>query len=137
MTTDYTVIFDGGSRGNHTNGTRYGYGSYAVIARDGRSRVVRLELGDVTNNVAEYLSLISALEDLIGVITRAGRDPSEFTIEVKGDSALVINQVKMTWRAKNSRMVGLRGRARRLLFRFREWEATWHPREESVRVLGH
>ena len=134
--TDYTIIFDGGSRGNHTNGTRYGYGSYAVIARDGRQRIERLEFGDVTNNVAEYKALIAGVEDLIGVIEEAGRDPSEFSLEVRGDSALVINQVNCVWRAKSSSMGRLRAKAQRLLDRFR-WTATWHPREESVRVLGH
>ena len=134
---DYTIIFDGGSRGNHRSGAREGYGSYAVIARDGRSRITRLEFGDCTNNEAEYLALCEAVEDIVRVILAAGRRPCEFTIEIRGDSQLVLNQVSGEWKVKNPRMRDLCSRAQAVLDLFGEWDAIWHPREESVRVLGH
>jgi ribonuclease HI len=69
---DYIVIFDGGSRGNPGPG----YGSYRLRTRDGREDVRRLEFGEaMTNNEAEYRTLIAALDDLIGESNRRERTP--------------------------------------------------------------
>jgi ribonuclease HI len=46
-----------------------------------------------TNNEAEYKSLIAALEDLIGCSERANRAVGQYRLEIRGDSALVLNQV--------------------------------------------
>ena len=132
---DYILIFDGGSRGNPGRG----YGSYAITrVADGAQRLQRLQLGDgYTNNEAEYDSLLAALQDLLQRIEQAGRQPREFALEVRGDSALVIKQVQGGWKAKDSRMKERRDRCRRLLGRFGAVELKTQPREESVRVLGH
>jgi ribonuclease HI len=132
---DYILIFDGGSRGN----PGWGYGSYALIrVQDGAQRLERLDFGDgYTNNEAEYDTLIGGLEDLISRIEEAGRQPQEFEVEVRGDSALVINQVQGRWKATEPRMKERRDRCRPLLRRFRAVKLKAQPREESVRVLGH
>ncbi len=132
---DYLLIFDGGSRGN----PGWGYGSYALIrVRDGAQRVERLQFGDgYTNNEAEYDSLIAGLKDLILRIEDAGRQPREFKVEVRGDSALVINQVQGRWKATEPRMRERRDRCRPLLGQFGAVKLKAQPREESVRVLGH
>lgn len=132
---DYLLIFDGGSKGNPGPG----YGSYAITrVQDGARRLERLDLGEgYTNNEAEYDVLIAALENLIARIEDAGRAPDEFSLEVRGDSALVINQVQGRWKAKEPRMRQRRDRCRRLLSHFGAVALKAHPREESVRVLGH
>jgi ribonuclease HI len=132
---DYILIFDGGSRGN----PGWGYGSYALTrVQDGAQRLERLELGDdYTNNEAEYDVLIAALRDLIGRIEKAGRQPAEFSLEVRGDSTLVIRQVQGRWKAREPRMRQRRDACQRLLQRFAAAELKIQPREESVRVLGH
>ncbi|MCL7452617.1 MAG: ribonuclease HI family protein [Anaerolineae bacterium] len=132
---DYLLIFDGGSKGNPGPG----YGSYAITRlRDGARRLERLDLGEgYTSNEAEYDVLIAALEDLIARIEDAGRKPEEFSLEVRGDSALVINQVEGRWKASEPRMRQRRDQCRRLLSRFGAVVLKAHPREESVRVLGH
>jgi len=132
---DYVLVFDGGSRGN----PGWGYGSYALIrVKDGAQRLKRLELGDgYTNNEAEYDTLAAALKYLTQRIEVAGRRPQEFSIEVRGDSALVINQLLGTWKAKEPRMKERRGRCLRLLGQFGAVELKTQPRDESVRVLGH
>ncbi len=132
---DYVLTFDGGSKGN----PGWGYGSYAITrVQDGGRRLQRLELGDgYTNNEAEYDSLSAALQDLIHRIEEAGRQPQEFALEVRGDSALVINQLQGKWKAKEPRMRERRSRCLRLLGRFGEVTLKLQPREESVRVLGH
>jgi ribonuclease HI len=132
---DYVLIFDGGSKGN----PGYGYGSYALTrVQDGAQRLERVRFGGgTTNNEAEYDTLIAALQDLIQRIERAGRQPGEFSLEVRGDSALVINQLQGRWQAKEPRMQDRRDRCLQLLRRFRSVRLKTQPREESVRVLGH
>src|SRR3954470_12820858 len=88
---DYTIIFDGGSKGNPGQG----YGSYQITrASDGKARLRRLDYpGDsTTNNEAEYLTLINALEELTAGIQKAGHDPRAFSVEIQGDSQLVLKQ---------------------------------------------
>lgn len=132
---DYTIIFDGGSRGN----PGLGYGSYAITRmQDGAQRLERLQFGgQYTNNEAEYDTLLAALEDLIGRIEEAGRRPEDFWLEVRGDSSLVINQLQGRWQAKEPRMAERRDRGRKLIARFRRVDLKFQPREASVRVLGH
>jgi ribonuclease HI len=132
---DYVLIFDGGSKGN----PGWGYGSYAITrTQDGAQRLERLDLGDgYTNNEAEYDTLIAALQDLIGRVEEAGREPQEFGLEIRGDSTLVIRQVQGKWQAKEPRMRARRDSCLRLLRRFGSVELKTQPREESVRVLGH
>jgi ribonuclease HI len=100
--------------------------------------VVRLDFGGaMTNNEAEYDTLIAGLSDLVQKLTDAKRSPSEFSIEVTGDSYLVINQVSGVWKAKDERMRARRNQVRELLNRFAGYRLGIQPRQESVRVLGH
>jgi ribonuclease HI len=132
---DYLIVFDGGSRGNPGQG----YGSYALTrVQDGARRLERLEFGGgYTNNEAEYDTLIAALQDLVQRIEEAGRQPREFSLEIRGDSALVIHQIQGRWKAKEARMAERRDRARELLRRFGSADLKAQPRAESVRILGH
>jgi ribonuclease HI len=97
-----------------------------------------VELGNgYTSNEAEYDTLLAALQDLIGRIEGAGRQPSDVALEVRGDSALVIHQLTGKWQAREPRMKERRGRCLRLLRRFGAVDFRLQPRAESVRVLGH
>lgn len=132
---DYVIVFDGGSRGNPGPG----YGSYALLRPpDEKKTVVRLDFDrDMTNNEAEYETLIAALGGLVERIEAAGRSSREFSVEIRGDSKLVLSQVEGTWKAKDDRMRALRNRARNLLARFDAHRLVHQDREESVRILGH
>lgn len=130
---DYVLIFDGGSQGNPGRA----YGSYLLRTRDGRERLERLEFGQGTNNEAEYQSLIAGLEDLLGWIEQANADPARYTIEVRGDSQLVLRQVGGQWKVRDPRMARLARRAQELLHRFGGYQLVEQPRAESVKVLGH
>lgn len=132
---DYILVFDGGSMGNPGPG----YGSYALIRTgDGKKRVVRLDFGgEVTNNEAEYDTLIAGLNDLIQKLSEANRKPSEFSIEVRGDSSLAINQVSGVWKARDERMRARRNQVRELLGHFAASRLVLQPRQDSVRILGH
>ena len=132
---DYVVVFDGGSLGNPGPG----YGSYALIrTNDGQERMVRLDFdGEMTNNEAEYDTLIAGLADLIQSLTEANLSPSEFSVEVRGDSSLAINQVSGVWKARDKRMRARRNQVRELLGHFAAYRLVLQPRQESVRILGH
>lgn len=132
--TDYVIVFDGGSLGN----PGVGYGSYALLARDGQRAIRRLHLGEyVTNNEAEYDTLIVALRDLIGRIEASGRDPATYTLEVRGDSTLVLKQVGGEWKARDARMRARRDQVRALLNRFKSARLILQPRTQTLQVLGH
>lgn len=128
------VIFDGGSKGNPGRG----YGSYALRWPGQPQQVVQLRFGDkVTNNEAEYDTLIAALEAILQRLLDAKADPRTARVEIWGDSLLVVNQVKGQWEAKEARLAVRRDRVRELLDRFGRWQLSHHGRENSVRTLGH
>lgn len=134
----YLIIFDGGSKGNPGEG----YGSFALVRCDtGEQRVVRLDFpGLVTNNEAEYMTLIEALRTLVEKITEHDKSParlSAYRIEVRGDSQLVVRQVNREWKARDERMRALRDEALEYLEQFGAWRLLHHDREQSVEVLGH
>ena len=133
--TDYTIVFDGGSHGN----PGLGYGSYALIRnQDGKLRKRRLRFGDqITSNQAEYQALIAALEDLINTIVKAGRSPKDFSVEIRGDSQLVMRQIEGSWKTKSLALMPLRDRVEELLEIIGSVELTWQPRAKSEKVLGH
>jgi ribonuclease HI len=133
--TDYTIIFDGGSRGNPGQG----YGSYALRRNsDGKLRKRRLRFGDqVTSNQAEYQALIAALEDLIGTIEKARRSPGAFSVEIRGDSKLIIHQLDGSWKTKSLNLMPLRDRVEELMALLGSAELIWQRRDESVKLLGH
>lgn len=124
-------MFDGGSQGN----PGAGYGSYAIFAGTRLGEVTRLTFADpMTNNEAEYHTLRAALDDLL---RRLGAKAGEASLEVRGDSQLVIEQVLGRWKAKDERMRSLRDDVRQRLNSFRRYRLVQQPREDSVRVLGH
>jgi ribonuclease HI len=128
------VIFDGGSRGNPGQG----YGSYALRWPGQQQQIVQLRFGDrVTNNEAEYDTLIAALEAIVQRLADSGAATKTATVEARGDSLLVINQVKGLWEAKEARLQVRRERVRELLAAFGSWQLIHHDREHSVQTLGH
>ena len=61
----------------------------------------------------------------------------ESTLEMRGDSALVLNQVQGTWKTKKEHLRPLRDQAQAIIALFKEVKFVWQPREESVQILGH
>jgi ribonuclease HI len=128
------IIFDGGSKGNPGQG----YGSYTLRWPGAQQQVVRLRFGDrVTNNEAEYDTLIAALEAVLKRLEDNGAAPETARLDIRGDSLLVVNQVHDKWKVKEERMQTRRDQVRKLLQRFGHWQLIHHDRENSVRALGH
>lgn len=124
------VVFDGGSRGNPGQG----YGSYQLTIGDQVEAPKRLQFSaQHTNNEAEYDTLIAALE----AIVHRAKDPGRVDLDMRGDSQLVIKQINGTWKIKDARMRERLGKVHALLQQLGSWRATWQPRSQSVRALGH
>jgi len=127
----WEIVFDGGALGNPGKG----YGSYQITAPDGTVTRERLDFGDgVTNNQAEYRTLIAALERLGAVL---GEDARAATVTVRGDSQLVLYQIRGTWKVKNEGLRPYHRLAVGLVSRFGRVDLVWHARRNSVAVLGH
>jgi ribonuclease HI len=132
---DYVLTFDGGADPNPGKA----YGSYHIKTRKGRERLEsRIQFGDnMTNNQAEYLAMLHGLEDLVRTIEKAGKRPEDYSVDVWGDSQLVIKQVRGEWKVKDAKIMPLHEQARALVRRFKQVGLNWHDRSNSVRLLGH
>lgn len=128
------ILFDGGSLGNPGPG----YGSCQIRFPDGREETVHMDFGQqMTGNEAEYQALLAALEDLLDRLQRDNLDPQAFTVNIQGDSALVIHQVRGDWKARHPRIRALREQVRKLLRMFGDHRLERVPRETVFRHLGH
>lgn len=132
MSERFDVTFDGGSLGNPGKG----YGSYVVDSGGEKGKPVRLDFSPngevVTNNQAEYRSLIAALEAILAAT--GGGSPS---VVIHGDSKLVLEQLAGRWKVKNAGLMPLYQQARSLLGEFARVTFEWHGRANSVKRLGH
>lgn len=128
------IFFDGGSKGNPGQG----YGSYALDWPAYPRQVVRLQFGNrVTNNEAEYDTLIAALEAVVKRLAENGANPNTAKVEVWGDSQLVINQVNGEWQSNKPELRVRRDKAQALLKQFGQAKLRYHGRENNVDILGH
>jgi ribonuclease H / adenosylcobalamin/alpha-ribazole phosphatase len=95
-----TLFFDGGSRGNPGHA---GFGC-CLISKEGR---VLWQHGDyigvATCNDAEWRGVLAGLQAAIGL--------GVGTLQIRGDSGLVINQLTGKYRCKKSRMAAYRDHA--------------------------
>ncbi len=128
------IVFEGGSRGNPGQG----YGRYALDWPGHPRQIVQLNFGhQVTNNEAEYDTLIAGLEAVRKRMLEQKIDPESVRLSIWGDSQLVCNQVRGGWRCKEPRLQLRLKEARALLNEFGNASLNLHPREKSVEILGH
>lgn len=116
------LYFDGASRGNPGPSAV----GYVLVSGDGIVAEAGERIGKATNNQAEYEALIRGLE----VADRYGFDE----IEVRGDSQLIVKQVKGAWNTNDPTLQEKRVRVRELLERFDDWSLTHVPREINDRA---
>ena len=132
--TPYIVTFDGGADPNPGKG----YGSFHISSPTGRELLERRDYSGserpMTNNQAEYRTLIEALRFLQQKL--GDRAPVEHVC-VDGDSQLVINQVQGKWKVRQEELKPLRNEAATLGSGFGSISYRWHRRDNSVRLLGH
>lgn len=92
------VYFDGASRGNPG---KAGAGIVVINDRDEIVGKICSYLGEKTNNQAEYLAVLLALDYL------QANDINDKTIELIGDSQLVIKQLRGEYKIKNEKLKDL------------------------------
>lgn len=103
-----TLEFDGGSRGNPGPA---GIG-VVVRAQDGTPLVTLGRfIGRATNNVAEYRALITAMDEALKL--------GATSIVIRGDSELIVKQMKGIYRVKHPDMIVLHEQAQERIRRFK------------------
>ena len=93
----FTAAFDGGAT---PNPGKMKIGGWIRNSDGERIYNYTEEIGEGTNNEAEYRSLIKLMEEI--------KNRGIQKVYIKGDSALVVNQVTGKWKTKDSRMKALK-----------------------------
>ncbi len=99
-------------------------------------RVVSQEIGDKTNNEAEYNALINLLTMLKNHL--AGKDGSLRSmgqVKICSDSELLVKQLNGEYKVKEERLRKLRDDAKLMLDEFESARMEWIPREENLAGL--
>jgi len=111
---------DGGSRGNP------GPAAIGAILYDSRNQVVTTisrAVGNTTNNQAEYLAVITALEEAIRLGARQ--------VELRIDSELIVKQFHGEYRVKKAELKPLHQRVKELEQRLEKLSVNHIPREQN------
>ena len=116
------VYFDGACRGNPGPAAV----GWVIVSADGVVADGGNKIGETTNNRAEYEALIRALE--------AARDLGLDEVDVRGDSELIVKQVRGKWNANDPGLRERRVRVRELLEGFERWSLEHVPREVNDRA---
>jgi ribonuclease HI len=116
------VYFDGGSRGNPGPAAI----GWVIVTSDGIVAEGGETIGTATNNQAEYEALITALE--------AASDYDYDEVHARGDSELIVKQVRGEYDTNNPKLREKRVTVHELLRAFDEWTLEHVPREANERA---
>ncbi|SFC48187.1 ribonuclease HI [Halobiforma haloterrestris] len=116
------VYFDGASRGNPGPAAI----GWVIVTGDGIVAEGSEEIGRATNNQAEYEALIAALE--------AARDYGYDDVRIRGDSELIVKQIRGEYDTNNPELREKRVTVHELLSAFGEWSIEHVPREVNDRA---
>jgi len=120
MPDEIIAHIDGGSRGNPGPAAA----AFELTDRKGTRRLARaFFLGRTTNNVAEYTSLVRALEGARQIGVRQ--------LAVFSDSELLVKQINGEYKVKSEQIRPLYQQAIRLLDQFSSWSVRHVPRERN------
>lgn len=115
-----TAYFDGGARGNPGPA---GFGVYIVDDTGEPIAEIAEGIGVATNNVAEYRGLIAAL--------RWAVDRGVTALHVRGDSLLLVQQMRGIYKVKNEGLIPLNREARQLCARIGQVTFEHVPRAQN------
>lgn len=126
---------DGGSQGNEQRDRprrariAIAYSESSDRIDPGKIRIYWGEVGDKTNNEAEYLALLKTLD----LVNEQQAGPGAQVI--RSDSKLVVNQVKGEWQVKEPRLRELNDRAKEAMQKLGSVRLEWVPRRENFAGL--
>ena len=115
-----TAYFDGGARKNPGPA---GYGVHIVDDQGTVLAELHGSLGISTNNIAEYRGLIAALQWAV--------DNNVTQLTVKGDSLLIIEQMRGNYKVKHEGLKPLYLQARMLVMQIGDVRFAHVPREQN------
>ncbi|WP_436909348.1 ribonuclease HI [Halosimplex marinum] len=116
------VYFDGACRGNPGPSAV----GWVIVSGDGIVAEGGHTIGRATNNQAEYEALIEGL--------RVASDYGFDEVDVRGDSELIVKQVRGEWDTNDPDLREYRVTVRELLTGFDEWSLEHVPREINDRA---
>jgi len=116
------VYFDGAARGNPGPAAI----GWVIVTDDGIVAEGGERIGETTNNRAEYEALIRGLE--------VARDHGFDVVEARGDSELIVKQVRGEYDTNDPGLRERRVRVRELLTTFDDWTLSHVPREVNDRA---
>ncbi len=123
------IYFDGLTEPVNPKGiSTYGYVIYKdnLTVAEGYGLAAEPWSQNATNNVAEYTGLVCALKFAL--------DAGIKSAIIRGDSKLVISQLKGTYKLKSARLKPLFIKAKGLLSQMESTELEWIPREFNKRA---
>ena len=112
---DTDIYIDGASRGNP------GDSGIGILFKDFEENNFKKYIGIGTNNNAEYIALITALEIAI--------KSNLLKVKIHTDSMLVANQINGSWKVKDPDIRLLFAKAKKLIEKFEKFSIT-HIRRE-------
>jgi len=116
------AYFDGASRGNPGPASV----GYVLVDDSGIVTEGGETIGTATNNQAEYEALIRAVE--------VARDYGFDDVHIRGDSELIVKQVRGEWDTNDPELREHRIQVRELLTDFDDWQIEHVPREINDRA---
>ena len=125
------LTFDGGAKPNPGEG----YGSFH-IREDNKeipkfSEIEQFYGENLTSNQTEYMAVIRGIRKVIQLYG------TTIDLKIKGDSELIVKQIRGEYKVKNKRMKPLYADAMELLMQLHSYEIKYWNRENSVREFGH
>ena len=128
---DYVCYFDGACGpinpgGNIGTGAIILKGDDPIYENSGYVDAQDFDYMGTSNNIAEYMALIDVLKKLIDLGLTSKK------ILVRGDSNLVINQMRRLWKAKGGRYKPYYDEAMELAKSFEDIKFRWIPREQNA-----
>lgn len=135
---EFLITCDGGSRGNGAPNSE-GYGSFLIQLLDESQQLNnQLTFGTgITNNEAEYMSLIAALEHIATAFRSVAGDLKTIDLTVRMDSQLVIGQMAHDWKVKATNLIPLAVKAKSMISEFGSVRFEKISGEEMKTILGH
>jgi len=116
------VYFDGACRGNPGPSAV----GWVIVNGDGIVAEGGHTIGRATNNQAEYEALIEGV--------RVARDYGFDEVDIRGDSELIVKQVRGEWNTNDPDLREYRVTVRELLMAFDQWSLEHVPREINDRA---
>lgn len=118
------VFVDGGARGNP------GPASIGVVIEyDGKKNEYAEQIGETTNNVAEYKALVFALKKTRQLIGK--KRSKETKVSVNSDSELMVSQLRGEYKIKNEALKTLFVEVWNLMQDFEKVELKLVPRNKN------